>query len=287
MLLLDLSADELAEAKQRGSVGSKAGSNQRMAAMVRARTADIGQVNVGPATAWDEEDTGVRKTTFGSQETIGAPDDGRAKQSIKQSRRRTSVDSRASGASACGIRSIQKKLMGRKQKEELKADAIKRKLSMNRRESGVVVDACGLLMKRLIQSEYFDYVMVTFVFLNAICLGWQADYMSEHRSSDTPIYFRLVDAMFCVVFATELGLRAYIFRRNFFRMEGWKWNVFDSVVVGFQVFDEITKMFLSSTDAHNIFDKMGMLRLVRLGRIMRVIRVVRLIPELKSNISGI
>jgi hypothetical protein len=55
-------------------------------------------------------------------------------------------------------------------------------------------------------------------------------------------------------------------------------------VVGFQVLDEFSKMFLTGTDVQETIDGAGILRMLRLARIARLVRMVRLVPELKSMV---
>jgi hypothetical protein len=65
---------------------------------------------------------------------------------------------------------------------------------------------------------------------------------------------------------------------------GWKWAVFDTIVVCFQILDEMTQLLFVGTAMQEIIESLGILRLLRLGRVVRLIRMVRLIPELKSMV---
>merc|ERR1719162_1723416 len=94
--------------------------------------------------------------------------------------------------------------------------------------------------------------------------------------------FRLIDASFCAVFTAELCARLYAHGRSLYFKSDWKWSVFDTVLVFFQIVDELTMLFLTGSNVQDAIDQMGVLRMLRLLRILRLIRMVRLIPELKS-----
>jgi hypothetical protein len=137
----------------------------------------------------------------------------------------------------------------------------------------------------LVKSETFDYIMGIFLMLNAVTIGVQVNHMANlEKDAPPPFSFRVIDVCFCVVFTSELLSRLSVHRRNLYSMKGWQWNVFDTVVVAFQIVDEMTMLFLTGTDIQAVIENLGVLRMLRLGRILRLIRMVRLIPELKSMV---
>lgn len=133
-----------------------------------------------------------------------------------------------------------------------------------------------------IKSEWFDYMMGIFLMLNAAAIGVQVDYMAGAASDAPPTHFRIIDGMFCMIFLSELVTRALIFRSTFFSGKDKLWNIFDLVVVSFQVIDELSKLFLTGSAIQETIDQLGVLRVLRLARILRLARLVRLVPELKS-----
>lgn len=139
-------------------------------------------------------------------------------------------------------------------------------------------------LRRWLHSEYFDYVMGFFLMANAIAIGVQVDHMAGQSSDHIPTSFRIVDGGFCLVFVGELFARMLMYGTAFFKGKAWQWNVFDGVVVSFQVIDEISKLFLAGTKVQKTVDSLGVLRMLRLARIIRLIRMVRLVPELKSMV---
>jgi len=136
--------------------------------------------------------------------------------------------------------------------------------------------------ERIVTHDYFDYVMGLILMLNAILVGIQVDVASQLPSD--PIWSRAIDLIFCLIFVLELVLRVSAFGQTFLNMEGWQWNLFDLLIVGFSVADEATKLILSDGEVQEVFDSFGVLRLLRLGRIVRLVRMVRLMPALKSMV---
>lgn len=142
----------------------------------------------------------------------------------------------------------------------------------------------GEAIKILVRTEYFDYFMGLFLMLNAIAIGVQVDHMARQDHDTPPMHFRIIDLIFLVVFLGELCARLYTFQTKFLKMKGWRWNLFDAVVVVFQILDEAAQILLAGTSVQEVIDNMGVLRILRLGRMLRLIRMVRLIPELKSMV---
>lgn len=146
------------------------------------------------------------------------------------------------------------------------------------------------LMVDLTDSSAFDYSVGTLIMLNAISIGVQTDYMARNKTDVVPAFFRAVEIVFCILFSSEIVLRIYVHRCFFFCSTYWKWNLFDTIVVGLQISEEIIAMIASSVDDDSP-DGFGtdtnILRMLRLVRIIRLVRVVRLIGELHTFVISI
>mmetsp|Transcript_93423 Transcript_93423/g.146975 ORF Transcript_93423/g.146975 Transcript_93423/m.146975 type:complete len:718 (-) Transcript_93423:424-2577(-) len=150
-----------------------------------------------------------------------------------------------------------------------------------------------LMAQKLVHSAWFDYLTGFLILTNAVQIGVQTDYAARHRGQDPPGYFRVLEIWFCVLFTTELGIRLVSESKRFFTMKGWRWNVFDVVVVGLQLLEEFLALL-----AHLAEDKedevlfmnlsfLRVLRVMRLVRIIRLVRILRLITELRTLIMSI
>jgi len=139
-------------------------------------------------------------------------------------------------------------------------------------------------IKSWVGSVYFDYLMGVLLISNAVEIGIQVDIMASRSDDTIPLEFRIIDWVYCIIFTAELLLRICVYRREFLRMAGWKCNLFDTIVVAFQIVDESTKLLFTGTKFQELIDSMGVLRVLQLGRVVRLVRMVRLIPELKSMV---
>jgi len=140
----------------------------------------------------------------------------------------------------------------------------------------------------LVHSASFDYVSASLVLTNAVTIGLQTDYMARHVLDTTPRGYRIVDAMFCIAFTIEIFLRMVALGPQFIFGGGWKWNLFDSLLVGMQLVDEILSTMAESIFSGGFnFSFMRVLRIFRLIRIIRIIRILRLIGELRTIVSSI
>ncbi|CAK9094774.1 unnamed protein product [Durusdinium trenchii] len=148
-------------------------------------------------------------------------------------------------------------------------------------------DDCRELVRRyFVENSYFGYFVISFIVLNSLMMGIQADWMVTHIGQQAPVWFDVFEYIFAVVFTWELVMRILVYNIKFFRMPDWKWNIFDSVVVGLQVFDIITTLAIGTGGNGNL-NFMRLVRLLRLLRILRLMRVLRFVQELRSMVMSI
>jgi voltage-gated sodium channel len=116
--------------------------------------------------------------------------------------------------------------------------------------------------RRIVESTWFDPLMLGVIFVNAIVLGL-GTYDSIDRSIGDQLH--LANDVILGVFVVELAIRICSYGRHpreFFRSG---WNVFDFVI--------ITASFVPG-----VRENATLLRLVRL---LRIVRAVRLLPDLR------
>jgi len=134
----------------------------------------------------------------------------------------------------------------------------------------------------------FDYGSAALVLLNSLTIGLQTDLMARNLSIEPPLFCRVLETCFCVIFSLEVALRTIAQGTKFFTGSGWKWNLFDLLLVGMQVADEIVSFFaLGKSKSGFNFSFMRVLRILRLIRVIRIIRILRLIGELRTIVSSI
>jgi len=119
-----------------------------------------------------------------------------------------------------------------------------------------------------------------------MALGVETNYHTTTRVEHLPVYFGTIDTVFCGVSAAELLLRMDVRRSRFVSMNGWCWNLFDLVVVGLQLTEQVCHL-ASLTGDQRSTPLSRVLRVVRLLRVTRVLRVVRLVEELRTLASSI
>ena len=116
--------------------------------------------------------------------------------------------------------------------------------------------------RRIVDSRWFDPLMLTIIFVNAVTLGLET-YEAIDRSVGPQL--NLLNAIILGAFVVELLIRigAYGSRPQDFFRDGW--NVFDFVVIG-------------AAFVPGVRENATLLRLVRL---LRIVRAVRLLPDLR------
>lgn len=135
-----------------------------------------------------------------------------------------------------------------------------------------------------VNSAAFDYLFGLILILNAFFMGAETNVMATHGTTSGTLLFRIFNALFCVAFTIELACRVAAYRSGLFFGPGWQWGWFDSMIVGIQIVDEMTLLFLDGTAVQKTIEDLGIFRILRLFRIVRLVRMIRLIPELKSMV---
>eukprot|EP00931_Biecheleriopsis_adriatica_P064309 TRINITY_DN39108_c0_g1_i1.p1 TRINITY_DN39108_c0_g1~~TRINITY_DN39108_c0_g1_i1.p1 ORF type:complete len:556 (+),score=100.91 TRINITY_DN39108_c0_g1_i1:43-1710(+) len=151
--------------------------------------------------------------------------------------------------------------------------------------------ACRKCMQRIVCSPMFEIVVMALIFVNAVLVGAQTQIMAEEVIDVVPIGFRVYDLSYLGVCCAEIAARVYVHRREFFRMWGWQWNVFDLFLIGGQVLEEILLLFLAhsgaSTSALMALSWLSIVRLLRSLRVVRVMKVLQHAHDLRLIVSCI
>lgn len=131
---------------------------------------------------------------------------------------------------------------------------------------------------RIVESEYFGYVVQFIILLNLILLGVEVDYRSDGDKHDTT-FFTTVNALIVSFFIVEFFLRTFTLGcRNFFCGPERGWNIMDFLVILISVLETALELFiqvLGSGGEDNNSSYLRALRLARLARALRSVRVMR------------
>lgn len=130
---------------------------------------------------------------------------------------------------------------------------------------------------KVLAHPSFDFFVGVVICLNTITIGLETHLTALRRGSPPFLIWRILDLLFCVIFAGELFLRIMNENMAFFFGIHWRWNWFDSLVVSFSLAEQ------SVSEAEG----MGLLRFLRIVRIVRLVRVMRFLPDLRNMIYGI
>lgn len=133
-------------------------------------------------------------------------------------------------------------------------------------------------LKRVVQGWRFNTVIGLLILLNGILIGASSDlqvrcaFLDEGEVCDRHMTeaLDLSNTMFTVVFSLELAVRVFVSRLEFYRAEGWQWNVMDTIVVVISLLEE-------AAFAGGSFN-LKYVRLLRLSRLVRTVRMVRTLP---------
>mmetsp|Transcript_5912 Transcript_5912/g.14131 ORF Transcript_5912/g.14131 Transcript_5912/m.14131 type:complete len:590 (+) Transcript_5912:105-1874(+) len=148
---------------------------------------------------------------------------------------------------------------------------------------------CGKLAK----DKRFEVLTMFVITLNALVIGYDADYTARYVRADW-LYedepqFIFFELFFAVYFSVELFIRFFGLKRKLDCIE--KWFVFDSILVTMMVIEtfiiESIVKAVNRDDGGAGISGASVLRLLRLLRITRMSRLMRSFPELMTIIRGL
>jgi len=138
-----------------------------------------------------------------------------------------------------------------------------------------------------VASTGFGLSVGLMIFLNAVFILLQTDESARNPSLEIPQFYMIGETVFFLMFATELALRIWVFRLDFFTGDEWRWNCFDFLIVAAAACEELTKYI---EQGHILVQKATFLRAMRIlkiGRMTRVFRVVTLFRDLRIMMASI
>lgn len=139
-------------------------------------------------------------------------------------------------------------------------------------------------------SPIFEYFTMGMIMLNAIWLGFDADYNPAPVLVEAEPLFQIVEHIFCTFFSLELAVRFLAFKRKRNILQDF-WFAFDTCLVFFMVTETwlMTLVLLTYGQGGAFFTDASMLRLLRIVKMMRVSRMARLLrgfPEVLVLLKG-
>jgi len=145
-------------------------------------------------------------------------------------------------------------------------------------------------LRGLVESDEFGYAITALVMVNAVLIGFETDYTAQHGGDRKMPGSKILGRVFCYIFTAEVAMRVLVLGgRDFFMGSGWRWNLFDFLVVGLQWAEEVVDWISVGTGRGHVLNLgfLRILRTLRVVRIMRLARILHLVVELRTMVSSI
>ncbi|CAE7869106.1 Scn10a, partial [Symbiodinium necroappetens] len=158
------------------------------------------------------------------------------------------------------------------------------------RGTSVLPETLTSRMGGIVESDEFGYAITALVMVNAILIGFETDYTARHGGDHKMPGSKILGRVFCYIFTAEVAMRVLVLGvRNFFMGSGWRWNLFDFLVVGLQWAEEVVDWISVGTGRGHVLNLgfLRILRTLRVVRIMRLARILHLVVELRTMVSSI
>mmetsp|Transcript_5782 Transcript_5782/g.11054 ORF Transcript_5782/g.11054 Transcript_5782/m.11054 type:complete len:651 (-) Transcript_5782:243-2195(-) len=156
------------------------------------------------------------------------------------------------------------------------------------------VDCCHFTRRQqllnFIKGPYFEGISSSVIFLNAIFMGIKAN-IELNAAADEEVanntVLSVIEKLFTAFFAVEWLMRFMVYQKWFFRVEDWKWHVFDTVLVGISVIEVILEAANQTIAGGMDTLVVRLFRMVRLVRLLKIVRYVSAFRELRLMINGL
>lgn len=150
------------------------------------------------------------------------------------------------------------------------------------------LEETGFALTDFVEGSAFNSFVGVMIFLNMLFVGYETDYLARTWAERPPLGFQVAEDTFCVVFVLEILMRLMVYRCAFFCMPDYLWNIFDLLVVGFQIMDVVATFCANlSMPSTTQFRILRLVRMFRMFRVFRAFRVLRYVKELRMLISSI
>lgn len=144
-------------------------------------------------------------------------------------------------------------------------------------------------LRTVVYATHFDVTFGVLIISNAAFIGYQVEHKVQSPHGDEPFLFFFIQLMYMVVFGVELLMRFLVEGFRFWRSPEWAWNLFDTLVMSFSIFEALAHFFVGDEgkDSYKNISILRMLRIVRVVRVMRVIRLIRFFKALRVLVFAI
>ncbi|CAE7234433.1 CACNA1S [Symbiodinium pilosum] len=146
-------------------------------------------------------------------------------------------------------------------------------------------------VKEVLQQEVYawpmEYLTLTVILINALCLGLETNIMAANLSATTPEEFIGLGWAFCAFFTLEMFLKISANPSRFFLGTAWQLNLLDFFLMALQWLDEpwtdMVVVTISTADDGNSVN----LNIMRAIRMVRSYRVLRMLGEVRAIIWSV
>lgn len=148
------------------------------------------------------------------------------------------------------------------------------------------------LPQKIISSGWYESLSGGLILLNCGFVAWQTQSKALEDESNVensielsikePVLFNVIQGVFAIVFAIDLGVRIWADKMCFLSCRNREilWNVLDSLVVAFDLFSLFLEVWVQ-------FGLLRMMRVIRIVRVIKIIRVMKSFAELRMLMYSI
>jgi len=139
----------------------------------------------------------------------------------------------------------------------------------------------GSLTARLVKSRGFETMTAMVIFANAATLALSADHAVQNPKDPHNKVLATAETAFCIFYVVEWCIRFWSEKLNFFFGPDRNWNIFDTVLMGSGVHDQVDYYFDTTASNDSNVSFLRMLRFLKMLKLLRLVRLLKFFRQLR------
>jgi len=146
-------------------------------------------------------------------------------------------------------------------------------------------------LAEIARSKAFETTCAVVIVINAgfsmYMVNSEIRHLQQGESTMLADWQRLVELAFVLFYTGELILKLTVHRWYYFCNQDMGWNIFDAILVGLSIFDQLISAIVGTGNGGGDFTFMRTLRILKMARVLRGLRVVRFFDELRIMLNSL
>jgi len=140
-------------------------------------------------------------------------------------------------------------------------------------------------LARFVDGESFHGLCSMVILINCAVAAHNINSEMATLRDTSSTFWKVTELLFLAFYTTELVLKLLVHRLYFLCNEDMRWNLFDFLLIGFSITDQLLTAVQSKSGTDVTF--MRSMRILKMAKILRAVRVMRMFGELRLLMNSL